>query len=425
MKMVSVKLKQSTLIFLVILTILSTYLTGYADITAVNERTPAVRDAIVGAVPNVDDANDVTETHLAAITSLNLRNKGITKLKSCDFCGLSGLITLNLYNNELSSLPDHIFKGLTALMALRLGGNKVEPLAITVSLEIAGVSDSGGQFKAVAVTCVPFDIVLPISVENGSINGGVTSLTIPKGSYESESLTLTRTEGTLDAVTVDIESLPNLPKTHYGYTLAKSKLLPLSVIGTEYDSSRVEPEDLLEDPEGSPVFTDGTSTIRVIAENTDADVNIGRPVTATDINNDDITYSLSGTDSSSFNIDSITGQLKTKAPLDYETKRIYLVTITASDGTMTDTITVIISIIDVADTDSVSVSLSVSDRTVQVRDAIVNAVPGITDAANVTATHLASITSLNLRSAVISKLKTGDFSGLTSLTLKFGQFLEF
>lgn len=102
MKMVPVNLKQSTLIFLVILTILSTYLISYADVTAVSERTPAVRDAIVAVVPNVNDAGDVTETHLAAITNLNLRSKGITEIKSGDFSGMTGLTNLNLYNNELS-----------------------------------------------------------------------------------------------------------------------------------------------------------------------------------------------------------------------------------------------------------------------------------------------------------------------------------
>ena len=81
----------------------------------------------------------------------------------------------------------------------------------------------------------------------------------------------------------------------------------------------------------APVFTDGSSTTRSIAENTKAAVNIGSPVSATDADEHTLTYSLGGTDAASFSIDS-TGQLQTKAALDYETKSSYSITITADDG---------------------------------------------------------------------------------------------
>ena len=46
-------------------------LIGYADVTPVKDRTPQVRDAIVDAVPGVNNAADVTAAHLAAITELD------------------------------------------------------------------------------------------------------------------------------------------------------------------------------------------------------------------------------------------------------------------------------------------------------------------------------------------------------------------
>ena len=101
-------------------------------------------------------------------------------------------------------------------------------MPLTVSLE--KVAD--GQFKAVAPTGAPFDIVLPLSVTDGSISGGATSLTIPAGSVESGTLTVTRTAGTTAAVTVNIGRLPSLPSQHAGYALVKSADLPLTVIGT-------------------------------------------------------------------------------------------------------------------------------------------------------------------------------------------------
>ena len=109
------------------------------------------------------------------------------------------------------------------------GDNEPDPLPLTISLE--KIAD--GQFKAVAASGVPFEIVLPLTVTNGSIIGGATTLTIPIGSVESDILTITRTLGTTAAVTVNIGTLPGLPQDHGGYTLVKSTDLPLEVISEE------------------------------------------------------------------------------------------------------------------------------------------------------------------------------------------------
>ena len=297
----------------------------------VSDRTPEVRDAIVAAVPNVSNAAHVTKAHLAAITSLNLRNAGITTLQADDFSGMTGLTSLNLFNNQLSSLPDGIFEGLTSLTTIRLGRNVVDPLPFIVSL----VKVADGQFKAVAPAGALFNIVLPITVTNGSITGGATTITIPQGSVESGILTLTRNVGTTVDVTVDIGTLPSLPPNHFGYVLVRSDSLPLTVIsGTN----------------SAPVFTDGTKTIRTIAENTASNTNIGTPISATDADNDTLAYTLGGTDAASFEINRTTGQLKTKAALDYETKTSYSVTVSVSDGHGgTDSITVTINVTDVTE----------------------------------------------------------------------------
>ena len=401
----------------------SMHSTSYADITPVSDRTSQVRDAIVAAVPNIDTAADVTETHLATITSLNLRAKSISALKSGDFSGLTGLTDLNLYGNQLSNLPNGIFEGLTALTTLRLGGNTVDPMPITVSLKKLG----DNQFKAAAPTGAPFDIVIPISATNGSISDNATSITIAKGSTESNVVTVSRTADTTAAVTANIGTLPSLPQNHYGYTLSKSSALPVEIISEVVTTTPVVPEPIVPDPvvpdpiepepstNTAPVFTDGVNTIRTIAENTAANINISSAVTATDADDNTLTYSLSSTDASSFSINSTSGQLSTKTTLDYETKSVYIVTVTVSDGNLTDTITVVISIIDVAETTFVSTTLAVSNRTAQVQNAIVAAIPGVSLANEVTDTHLATITALDLRGAGISELKSGDFSGLTAL----------
>ena len=109
------------------------------------------------------------------------------------------------------------------------------------------------------------------------------------------------------------------------------------------------PTPISEQPENSaPVFTEGSSTTRSIAENTDSGINIGSPIDATDAEGDALFYSLSDTDANAFSLDSSFGQLQTKASLDYEAQSIYSVTITADDGNGgSASITVTINITDI------------------------------------------------------------------------------
>lgn len=95
---------------------------------------------------------------------------------------------------------------------------------------------------------------------------------------------------------------------------------------------------------------------RSIEENTAAGESIGAPVTADDQNSGDILrYALEGTDAASFEIDSGTGQLKTKAALNYEEKNAYTVTVKASDpSNETDTVSVTINVTNVNESPDLS-----------------------------------------------------------------------
>ena len=115
----------------------------------------------------------------------------------------------------------------------------------------------------------------------------------------------------------------------------------------------------------APIFP-ATTAPRAIAENTAAATNIGDAVAATDPDTADgdmdvnpdtpgvnaLVYSLvdaidPNADAVAFAIESTTGQLKTKNPLDYETKNEYRVTVKVSDGTLEDEIDVTITITDI------------------------------------------------------------------------------
>ena len=164
----------------------------------------------------------------------------------------------------------------------------------------------------------------------------------------------------------------------------------------------------------APVFTDGDSTTRMVAENKAPGTNIGNPIAATDADNDTLTYTVSGTDATSFDIVGTSGQLQTKAALDYETKTFYLVTVSVSDGKGgIDSITVTINVIDI--TESPNRITPVRQRTPQVRNAIV-AAAGVRSPEDVSEAHLAAITLLDLSGKGITSLKSGDFDGLTALT---------
>ncbi len=106
----------------------------------------------------------------------------------------------------------------------------------------------------------------------------------------------------------------------------------------------------------APEFREDETTDRSIAENTPAGVDIGDPVTARDRDRDTLTYFLRGDDDELFDIDPDTGQLLTKAPLDYEARAEYSVIVSVTDGknssgrpseSRDDSITVTIRVTDV------------------------------------------------------------------------------
>ena len=287
---------------------------------------------------SLDSLSANTFSGLSALTGLDLGNNQLSSLPADIFSGLSSMNWLSLSSNQLSSLPAGLFSGLSSLNSLYLGDNTVG-LSITVSLEKVGEN----QFKATTATGAPYNIVLPITVTNGSIDGTATTITIPAGSVESELLTVTRTPGTSDAITVDIGVLPELPTSHYGYNLAK----PSNADNTLSFAIGIPIPTGDPNVNHAPIFTEGSSTTRSIPENTSAGENIGSPVSATDEDEDTLTYTLSGADAASFGIVSTTGQLQTHAPLDYEKKNTYAVTVSVSDGSAIDTISVTIDVTDV------------------------------------------------------------------------------
>ena len=366
---------------------------------------------------------------LSALSRLNLGANQLTTLPEGIFSGLSALADVRLHHNQLATLPEGIFSGLSALTALFLGNNAIDPMPLNVSLEKTGE----GQFLAVAPSGAPFDLVLPLIVSNGSINGGATTITIPAGRVESDTLTVTRTSGATFAATVDIGNLPGLPANHSGYKLVKSGDLPLVMTegtiviwsatmtvgdnqyGKGWTSRTSLSGDLLSDREfdfeghtyrfslifrsntlgGSLVVSfasDGAGTIANQATRTKFNFHVGEGVGEKVFNLGEGHYNIVGT------------------PRDREIRHSsWKISWNKGDR---------VSLKMTLAPETEWKVISVSDRTPQVRDAIIVSA-GVNSANDVTDAHLADITSLNLGYKSIRAVKSGDFSGLSSLTTLF------
>ena len=156
------------------------------------------------------------------------------------------------------------------------------------------------------------------------------------------------------AVITGADSATYTPSSTYKDKFLRATVTYKDAIGsTEDTTSKVSNKAVEERPTGNaaPAFPDQdddgiTDPIeREVAENKDAEENVGNPVAADDPDSDVLLYRLGGADADTFEIDRKTGQLTTTGELDYEIKDSYMVDVTATDpsgasATMSVTITV-------------------------------------------------------------------------------------
>ena len=209
------------------------------------------RNALGSLPPGVFD-------HVPLMFALDLSGNGITQVPGDVFSGLTHLGFLSFSSNQLSTLPAGVFEGLSGLSTLSLGGNAVDPLALELSLE--KVTD--GEFKAAAATGAPFAITLELEAAGpGTLDGGVSTITVDTGGVASAPLGVTRTAGTIDPVTVRIVTLPDHPSSHSGYALQKGPGLPLTVIPAAATLSALTVSEGTLDPVFAPQDTSYTAAV--------------------------------------------------------------------------------------------------------------------------------------------------------------------
>ena len=219
---------------------------------------------------------------------------------------------------------------------------------VTVTVDVTNVDEDG---------TVSFDSTSPavgtaLTASLSDPDGGVTDRTWQWSSSATSNGTFTDISGATNfAYTPVADDVGNYLRASASYT---------DDHGDSKTASAVSDNAVVAAPvsNNAPEFDTETAS-RSIAENTAAEQNIGAAVTATDADGDTLTYSLGGTDVASFGIVAASGQLQTKAALNYETKSSYTVTVTATDqSSATDSITVTINVTNLDEAGSVSFSLT-------------------------------------------------------------------
>ena len=173
-------------------------------------------------------------------------------------------------------------------------------------------------------------VVSAVDPDNGD------SLTYSLGGTDSASFGITGTTGQITVGT----------GTTLDFEIKASYQVTVTVTDSSNLSDTITVTINVTEGNDPPVFATDTATRRV-AENTQANTNLGDAFSATDADDNNLTYTLEGTDAASFGIVSTSGQLQTKLALDYEAKPSYSVTVKAEDASASGTINVTITVTDV------------------------------------------------------------------------------
>ena len=215
----------------------------------------------------------------------------------------------------------------------------------------SGWSNSGfGRTNAPGANTPPVFREGASATRSVSVNAAANSpIGLPVTATDSDpGDTLTYSLAGADAASFNINTANGQLLTKVGVALSAGTTYTVVVVASDgIAEARITVTVTISVVTNNPPTFSASSASRSVAENTPAGQNVGIPVSATDANSDDtLTYRLSGANASSFDIVSTTGQIQTKAALDYETRIGYTVTVTVSDGEFTDSITVTITVTD-------------------------------------------------------------------------------
>ena len=245
--------------------------------------------------------------------TLDLSHNGLASLPEGVFTN-TDLYELDISVNELRTLPVNLLEGHTRLSVLWMVSNPGAPFTFTmVPRQVPGTTSIVVEVAEGA----PYAMTTAISVTGGSLPAGVTSVTIPLGHTRSDEILVTPVAGEMTKIALG--PAPALPEN-------SSRALGGFLTAVAGPLTLTSPPVTNEPPDFHAI-----ETFREVAENTPADRAIGSPVTAVDSDSDALTYMLGGPQAAFFGIAPATGQLQTRAALDYERRRSHTLRVTATD----------------------------------------------------------------------------------------------
>ena len=302
--------------------------------------TDTVTVTIGGGDPAVSLSGDTLTNNQLTFTTTNWNTAQtitVTPVKDDNAAGETVTLTHTVSGGDYAGIAaDSVTVNLTDSDTRNLVLSE-ESLAVTEG-------DATGVGYTVKLATQPSDTVtVTISGHDGA------DLTLSGTTLTNNQLTFTTTNwGTAQTVTVKPGDDDN--------TDDESETLAHTASGGDYvNITKDLPVSITDDGEVPVTFVPDTVT-REVNENTGANQNVGSPVTAAYTGTCTLTYTLGGADADSFEIDSSTGQIKTRSGVtyDHEAKSTYSVTVTASDANCgADDATVTINVNDVNEPPSV------------------------------------------------------------------------
>ena len=302
--------------------------------------TDTVTVTIGGSDPAVSLSGDTLTNNQLTFTTTNWNTAQtitVTPVKDDNAAGETVTLTHTVSGGDYAGIAaDSVTVNLTDSDTRNLVLSE-ESLAVTEG-------DATGVGYTVKLATQPSDTVtVTISGHDGA------DLTLSGTTLTNNQLTFTTTNwGTAQTVTVKPGDDDNDDN--------ESETLAHTASGGDYvNITKDLPVSITDDGDPQVTFVPDAVT-REVNENTGANQNVGSPVTAAYSRTCTLTYTLGGTDAASFEIDSSTGQIKTKfgVTYDHEAKSTYTVTVTASDANCgADDATVTINVNDVNEPPSV------------------------------------------------------------------------
>ena len=215
---------------------------------------------------------------------------------------------------------------------------------IAVSYEAArySVTEGGNVSVSVALSSssskqvsIPIQIISGGTAERGDytfIGLSNNILTIPRGQLSRSFTVATNEDSDTDNETLRL-GFGVLPQ---GISIGSVRLTTVTIIDDDVATDSGGSSSRRSSARNSPPrFVESHNAVRSVAENVPSGSAVGEPVAATDANRSDqssLTYALAGVDAESFAIDSSTGQILSKAALDFEERTNYRVVVLVRDG---------------------------------------------------------------------------------------------